>query len=56
MILPEVSQDPGRLLARADQSQRWRGKQTDKEEVLGENKQTNDSKTRDRRIYLPHSI
>lgn len=55
MIVPEVSQDPGRLLAHADRSQRWRGKQTDKE-VLGENKQTNYSKARDRRIYLPHSI
>lgn len=32
-----------------------RGKQTDKE-IFVENKQTNYSKTRDRRIHLSHSI
>lgn len=55
MIVPEVSQDPGRLLASAAWSQCQRGKQTNKE-VFGENKQTNYSQTRDRRINLPCGI
>lgn len=39
MIVPEVNQDPERLLAHAGWSQHYRGKQTDKE-VFGENKPT----------------
>lgn len=40
MIVAEVSLDPGRMLAPADQPQLQRGKQTNKE-TLGENKPIN---------------
>lgn len=40
MIVPEVSQDPGRLLACADRSQCWRGKQTVKKYLGKTNKPT----------------